>query len=246
MKDLFSTQAETYARYRPTYPPELYDFVLGQVSGREAAWDCATGNGQVALELAKQFDRVEATDLSEKQLEQAVRRENIHYQVAKAENTPFSEQSFDLITVGQALHWLNPESFHREVARVLKPGGVLAVWGYELMSLTPQIDERVLHFYRNIIGSYWNPERRLLEERYASVPFPYREIACPDFQMVKRWTLDELAGYLNSWSSVNKFQRQHGYSPVGDFIEGLRPYWPGEQALTVTFPVFMRLGFKEV
>ena len=245
MKDLFSTQAQTYARFRPTYPPELYDFVLGQVRGRAVAWDCATGNGQVAVELAKQFRRVEATDLSKNQLAQAVRTENVHYQVANAANSPFNEESFDLVTVGQALHWFNSDGFHREVARVLKPGGVFAAWGYELMSLTPEIDERVLHFYQNVIGSYWDPERRLLEERYASVLFPYREIACPDFQMVKHWSLDELAGYLNSWSSVTKFQRQHGYSPVGDFIAEIRPFWPEAETMRVTFPVFMRLGFKD-
>ena len=90
--DRFSAQAADYARYRIAYPPELYDWLLPQVESRERAWDCATGNGQVAAVLADSFVRVDATDLSENQLAQAPARPNIHYQRATAEHTPFPNQ----------------------------------------------------------------------------------------------------------------------------------------------------------
>ncbi len=242
MKDLFSRQSDRYARYRPTYPTALYEFVLSHVTGREAAWDCATGNGQVAVELARHFQWVEATDLSERQLAQAVSRQNIHYQVAKSEESFLLEHSFDLVTVGQALHWFDFERFYAEVRRVTKPGGVLAVWGYELLNITPEIDRLIFDFYENVVGPYWAPERRYVMERYQTVPFPFREIPAPDFPMVKHWTMDELAGYFATWSSVDKFRQQHSYSPVGTLVEKLRPLWPESRVNEVVFPVFLRMG----
>lgn len=243
MKDLFSRQADRYATYRPTYPAELYEFVLAHVSGREAAWDCATGNGQVARELARYFRKVMATDLSENQLSKAIPVENVDYQVSSAENSLQADYSFDLVTVGQALHWFDFEAFYAEVRRVTKSGGVLAVWGYELLNISPEIDALILDFYENTVGPYWAPERRYVQERYTTVPFPFREIPAPEFPMVKYWTLDELAGYFETWSSVDKFRQQHGFSPVGKLTERLRPYWPDGETKGVLFPVFLRLGF---
>ena len=56
MKDNFSTQAALYARFRPTYPPELIDLLASLAPARMAAWDCGTGNGQVAVLLAGHFE----------------------------------------------------------------------------------------------------------------------------------------------------------------------------------------------
>lgn len=123
MLDRFSGHADRYARYRIDYPDALYNYVLSFVNGRQSAWDCATGNGQVASTLARYFDQVEATDISQTQLEQALVLPNVRYQISRAEKTPFADNQFDLVTVGQALHWFDAEAFHREVRRVLKPGG---------------------------------------------------------------------------------------------------------------------------
>ncbi|MBC7891740.1 MAG: class I SAM-dependent methyltransferase [Sphingobacteriaceae bacterium] len=245
MKDLFSRQSDQYAKYRPTYPAELYEFILSHVPGREAAWDCATGNGQVAGELARHFQKVAATDISEKQLAEALPNENIDYQVASAETSLQADYSFDLITVGQALHWFDFEAFYAEVRRVTKPGGVLAVWGYELLNIDPEVDALILNFYQNVVGIYWAYERRYVQERYATVPFPFREIPAPEFPMVKYWTLGDLAGYFDTWSSVDKFRQQHGYSPVGELAESLRPFWPAGERKAVTFPIFMRIGIVD-
>lgn len=243
MKNLFSTQARYYARYRPTYPAELYDFVLSHVRVQDLAWDCATGNGQVAGELAKHFRRVVATDISEQQLSEAIRSDKIDYQLVSSEESQQVDYSFDLIAVGQALHWFDVEAFYREVKRVAKPEGVLTVWGYGLMQISPEIDALVLHFYRNVVGPYWEYNRSYVDSAYATLPFPFREVPCPEFGMKKQWTLDELEGYLNSWSSVVTFARERGYNPVPDFIAEIRPVWPNGEALPITFPIFMRLGY---
>lgn len=103
-KDIFSKQANSYAKYRPLYPEELFDHILQFVTERNCVWDCATGNGQAAIALAPHFKQVIATDISEKQLSLAKRYENIQYQFAAAEHTNFPDNSFDLITVAQAYH----------------------------------------------------------------------------------------------------------------------------------------------
>ena len=242
-KNLFSTQASYYARYRPTYPAELYDFVLGHVHSCDLAWDCATGNGQVAGELAKHFNRVVATDISERQLAQAVQSEKIDYQLGNAESSRQADYSFDLITVGQALHWFDVKAFYQEVKRVAKPEGVLAVWGYGLMRISPEIDTQILHFYRNVVGPYWEYNRSYVDSAYATLPFPFREVLCPEFRMKKTWTLDALEGYLNSWSSVVTFMQARGHNPVPGFVADIRPHWPEGEALPIEFPIFMRLGY---
>ena len=68
MKDRFSNHAPQYAAFRPTYPKELYNIVLEQTRSRGRAWDCGTGNGQVAIDLSRHFKEVFATDISVNQI----------------------------------------------------------------------------------------------------------------------------------------------------------------------------------
>src|SRR4030095_11116914 len=140
MKDNFATQSDQYVKFRPTYPDELYQFLLPLVKTKDAAWDCGTGNGQVAQELSKHFKKVYATDISEKQIKNAIQRENIFYKVESAERTSFPDKSFDLITVAQAIHWFDFGAFYKEVERTIKPNGVLAVIGYGLLSIDEDTD----------------------------------------------------------------------------------------------------------
>lgn len=239
-KDYFSGHSKLYATFRPTYPDGLYAFIFKHVKNFDLAWDCATGNGQVAQVLAKHFKQVEATDISQQQLDNAVQIENIHYSVQGAEKTGFPDHRFDLITVGQAMHWFDLDKFYTEVNRVAKKDALLAVWGYALCSVNPNVDEHFNHFYNHVVGPYWDSARRMVEEEYQNIPFPFDLIPTPKFSIIVEWTLEEFAGYLTTWSATQKFIKDKNYNPVPEVVKLIHPYWREKEK--VMFPVFLKLG----
>ena len=242
-KDHFSHHAIDYARYRPDYPAELFEFLASVVKQHDLAWDCGTGNGQAALQLAGNFDRVIATDPSEKQIQNALPHEKISYVVATAEATSIPAGSVDLITVAQALHWFDFESFYREVLRVLKPQGILAVWCYGLTRINPTVDGIVQHYYKDVIGPFWPPERRYIDEEYRTVPFPFAEIPAPAFQMQAEWNLNDFTGYLRTWSATQRFQKQLAQDPLDVIYSLLAKAWgPVDARLAIRWPIYLRLG----
>ncbi|MDT0644077.1 class I SAM-dependent methyltransferase [Zunongwangia sp. F363] len=240
MKDNFSTKSEQYAKFRPTYPAELYKFLKKNLDATYRAWDCGTGNGQVAGELAKFFEEVYATDISEQQLENAVRKQNIIYSKQPAEKTDFPDNYFDLVTVAQAIHWFDFDKFYAEVKRVLKPGGLIAVMGYGLFSCDAETNKIINHFYRNITDPYWDPERKYLDEDYKTIPFPFTEIATPEFKLELEWSLEQLLGYLKTWSAVKHYENTNRKNPVDLVAEDFRKSF-GEKG-KVVYPILFRLG----
>lgn len=240
-KDYFSKQAATYAKFRPNYPEGLYQIVFDKVKGNEKAWDCGTGNGQVAIRLANDFQQVEATDISQKQLDQATPHPRIRYQVMKAETTSFAAHSLDLITVAQALHWFDFVPFFKEVHRVLKPDGIFAAWAYSLLTINAEIDPLIQLFYREIIGKYWPPERKHIDQEYAAIPFPFQRMTTHRLHHTFSWQVEHLLGYLNSWSSTQQYIQVHQKNPIDVIETELRALW-GEELLEVSFPILLKLG----
>ncbi|HEX4631806.1 MAG TPA: class I SAM-dependent methyltransferase [Chthoniobacterales bacterium] len=239
-KDHFSKQAADYAKFRPRYPRELFVW-LGTIAPKtELAWDCATGSGQAAVELAKLFQRVIATDASEKQVANAERHPRIEYRVATAEENGLETGSVDLVTVAQALHWFDLEKFYREVRRVLKPSGVIASTAYKLATVSPAIDTVVNRYYSEIVGRYW-PAERVLVEKFEGLPFPFAAIETPPFEMVADWSVEQLLGYLRTWSATQRFMVAEKRDPLGEVEAKLRQSW-GEQSRKVVWPLTVRVG----
>lgn len=238
-KDNFSTQTAVYAAYRPGYPQELFDWLFGHCPGFEKAWDCATGNGQAAAKLVEKFETVYATDLSIKQLENSTNLPNIKYREGLAEGPGFPDNSFDLITVAQALHWFDHKKFFDEVRRMAKPGALFAAWGYNLLNVSPEVDTIIRRFYFEITGPYWDKERKHVDQEYKGIEMPFEELPCPVFNMSYNWTVEHMIGYLNSWSAVQHYIKSEGANPVDIVKDELLAAWGGE-GREVSFPIFMR------
>ncbi|WP_269532082.1 class I SAM-dependent methyltransferase [Chitinimonas sp. BJYL2] len=246
-KDHFSRQANDYARYRPNYPEALFDWLAQVAPSRVLALDVATGNGQAAVALAQRFERVIATEPSATQIANAEQRANIDYRQEPAEAMSALDASVDVLTVAQALHWFDLPDFMLESTRVLKPGGVLAVWCYEVFSCEPEVDALVSHFYHQVIGPYWPPERRWIEQGYAGLELPYADIATPSLDMSLQWDLDALVGYLGTWSATQRYRQSKGVDPLPALAQQLAAVW-GDPAVakTVSWPLKLRACRKPV
>ena len=241
-KDHFSKQATDYAKFRPRYPHELFEYLGNIAPSRQLAWDCGTGSGQAAVGLASVFDRVIATDASEKQITNAQLHQRVEYRVATAEDNGLESATVDLVTVTQALHWFDLYAFYTETRRVLKPNGALAASAYLFAQIEPAIDVVLSRYYHDVVGPFWAPERKLVEH-FAEIPFPFREIDPPRFEMTAQWDLNALIGYLRTWSSSQKFLDTTGNDPVEHVINELRAAWgdPNEARRT-TWPLTLRVG----
>jgi len=241
--DNFSTGASDYALYRPGSPKEIFDFIYAHVKNFNTAWDCGTGNGQVATILAERFKTVYGTDISEKQLTLAQQKDNIIYRKERAEQTSFPDHSIDLITVAQAIHWFDFEPFYKEVSRVAAPGAFFAAWTYSLLRLTPELNKVIDHFYWDITHPYWDKERTYVDQEYKTIPFPFKEIQQPEIYIVKLYNLNQLIGYLRTWSGVQHYIKQEKKDPMEIITKDLQNAWGSAQSHEVRWPVHVRAGY---
>jgi SAM-dependent methyltransferase len=245
-KDHFSSSSSDYAAHRPTYPMELVDTLAELSPAQERALDCGCGTGQLSVLLARRFREVIATDASAAQIEQAEPWDGVHYRVALAEDSGLPDDSVDLITVAQAAHWLDLDKFYAEACRVARARAVIALVTYGVLQMEGDVDLHIQRFYYETIAPYWPPERRHVEDGYRSLPFPFEEIAIPQFAIVLSWRLEDLVGYLRTWSAVKAAERALGSNPVDALEEALRKDWGGAAVeRRVSWPLSVRAGYIE-
>jgi SAM-dependent methyltransferase len=239
-RDHFSHGAAAYAEFRPRYPDALFAELAARLPGRSLGWDVGTGTGQAAVALARHVDRIVATDASAAQIAAAEPHPRVEYRVAPAEASGLPDASADVVTVAQALHWFDREPFFAEAARVLRPGGVLAAWTYGLLETgDPALDDAIGTFARDTVGRYWPPERALVDTGYATIALPFPEITLPPQAIHAALALDQLAGYLRTWSATHRWIEAHdGADPVTPFADALRERWGPPRA--VRWPIAIR------
>jgi hypothetical protein len=143
--------------------------------------------------------------------------------------------------VGQAIHWFKLPEFFAEAKRVAKDGGIIAYWGYALFRINPEVDRIVDDFYVNVVGPYWDPERKLIDQHYSRIEFPFEKIPAPEFDFAFEWTAEELQGYIATWSAVQKFIGEKGVDPVEQLMKRLRSVLP-KKKFRVSFPLFVTMG----
>jgi len=238
--DNFSKQAQYYAKYRPSYPKEMYLQIMAYVKERACAWDCGTGNGQVAVALSEFFKTIYATDISFGQLQNSYKKNNIHYSQSSAESVVFKENTFDLVTIAQAIHWFDFSRFYQEVNRVLKNNSIIAVIGYGKLQTDESVNQKLSDFFEEMFGLYFTKNRKYVDEQYKTIPFPFDVIGEYEYMSTYNWELQDLQGYLYSWSSVQRFIDDKGKDPTVKLINSISINW--ENSKEVRFPVFLKLG----
>lgn len=239
-KDHFSGHAAEYAAARPLYPDSLFDFLAASCAATGLVWDAGCGNGQASRALARRFARVYATDASAPQIAEAVDEGGLEFRCEPAERCGLADRVADLVTVAQAAHWFDLPAFYHEVRRVLKPGGLLALWSYGVSHVGATVDPIVAGLYQGVLRDYWPPERALVESGYAALEFPFARLPAPDFEMRTDWTADHYLAYLRSWSATRRCQRATGADPVASIEPELRAAW-GSAPRAVRWPLALLL-----
>nr|XP_033800098.1 putative methyltransferase DDB_G0268948 [Geotrypetes seraphini]XP_033800099.1 putative methyltransferase DDB_G0268948 [Geotrypetes seraphini]XP_033800100.1 putative methyltransferase DDB_G0268948 [Geotrypetes seraphini]XP_033800101.1 putative methyltransferase DDB_G0268948 [Geotrypetes seraphini]XP_033800102.1 putative methyltransferase DDB_G0268948 [Geotrypetes seraphini]XP_033800103.1 putative methyltransferase DDB_G0268948 [Geotrypetes seraphini] len=131
--------ASLYQKYRLPPPDEVQKLILSYLEAKKQrpfslAVDVGCGTGQSTRALAPHFEKMVGTDISKAQIEEAKQSSsasNISYCVSPAEELPFEDSSVDLVTAAAAAHWFNIEKFLKEVDRILKPSGCMALYCYQ-------------------------------------------------------------------------------------------------------------------
>lgn len=262
MANLFLKQAKQYAATRPAYPPELFDFIASKTARHDLAWDVGTGSGQAIPPLAKLYKDVVGTDTSAQQLSYAPRLPNVRY-VHTPPDLPLDgihaavapPGSVDLVTVAQAFHWLDLPRFYAQVRSVLRApqpqqaAGVLAAWCYTEPCVDAAVDDA---FWRLYNGSqpYWAPNRRLVDDRYSGVDFPFDPVDGEahtgpfEFSTERRMDLDGYLAYITSWSAYQT-AKEKGVELLDEAtVCGFADAWGGDrvEVKTVRYPIFLRIG----
>lgn len=242
-KDYFSSQAKEYSKYRPKYPKELFDYISSLTNEHKRAWDCATGNGQAATALAEYFDEVIATDASSSQIEHAEAHPKVTYRVAPGENSGIESASCDLITVATAIHWIDTDKFYPEVRRILKPGGVIAVWTYGEDTIVSEIDKVIAKYSFELVGKYWPVENKKAWNFEELIDFPFERVPSPEFKLIVQWSLKDYINYLYTWSATQNYIKATGVNPIEQMYDEFRNVWGDEDTKReITKPLQMKSG----
>lgn len=244
--DHFSAVSDEYARYRPTYPDALFEFLARNAPGTDRAWDCATGTGQSAVGLASYFNQVIATDASQDQIDQAQQHDNVSYRVATAYSSGLDDHSVNLVTASQALHWFDFDLFFTEVKRILTPGGLLAAWCYDVPEIPDIPQDTMLDLYYGALEPYWPPERKYVDARYQTIEFPFPEVQNKQFTMQEFWNFHEFSGYVSTWSASKEYIAANDRDAWEKLLVPLQQEWgDAGNKKHIAWPVHMRTARTE-
>jgi SAM-dependent methyltransferase len=242
--DHFSVIARTYAAFRPHYPTTLADELAKRCSSTELAWDAGCGNGQLSVALAARFEQVIATEPAQAQLDAAERHPHVEYRCEPAEKSSLGDRSVDLAVAAQAAHWFAWPGYVAEVARVTRPGALVALVSYGIVEVEGDSAAKIIgHYYRDVAGPYWPPGREHVENGYQNLAWPqgWRRVEPPELAMTAKWTCEQLLGYVASWSATVRLVDAKGPAPYEQLRTELATAWP-DGTRTVRWPLTLRLA----
>lgn len=231
-----------YAAYRPSYPPDLAIELGRRVPSRALAIDVGCGTGQLTVLLADAFDAVLGVDQSASQIGAATPLPKISYVVGSCDALPAPDASAGLVSVGQAAHWFDLDAFYAECRRVLVPHGLVALITYGVTIAPEPIRARFEQFYWEELRGWWPAERVHVETGYADIPFPFTPVEPPQCQITRAWSVQELLGFVGTWSAIKRLNASGGVEQVNLFAQDLRALWPAEERLDFVWPISIRLG----
>lgn len=242
-RNWFDHGGQAYAAFRPQYPSEIASYLTSLVPETRLAVDVGCGTGQLTQLLAPYFDTVIGLDPSSDQIANTMQSKSISYQCSSAEHLPLNNGSVNLITAAQSAHWFDLPRFYNEVRRVASTDSILALISYGVLKLEPGINDRVQHFYWNEIGTFWPPERKLVDSGYATIDFPFTELAPPSMEIRLDWDLNEFMGYISTWSAIRNAIEIGREDLLQSFSNDITKVWGDANTKhPITWSINMRIG----
>jgi SAM-dependent methyltransferase len=242
-KNWFERGGRAYARFRPEYPSGLARFLAKTAPSRDCAVDVGCGNGQLTVQLAAHFDEVVGLDPSADQIANARAHDGVRYICAPAESLPLPDRCASLITAAQAAHWFDLQAFYAEARRIAADGAAIALISYGVLQLDGGIQDRFSRFYHDEIGPYWPAERRLVDNGYRDVSFPFEEREAPKMDIHREWELDDFLGYISTWSAIQRVNDAGRQDILTSFVRDTSLLWGDPtKKQPVSWPINMRVG----
>ena len=247
VQDHFSGVAQAYAAARPGYPPALFDAIAAHVPATAHVWEPGCGSGQATRDLAERFAHVHATDPSATQIARHWANggaSNVTLTVEPGERTWLFDRSVDLVAVAHALHWFDVPAFFAECDRVLRPGGVLAAWGYDDFDVPTDMAAAIGPFRERIEGD-WPAQRAFIKRHYADFDWPFERLDAPSLTLSVDWPFERFVGYLSSFSAIVQRRARTGEDALALHHDALREAWGDPARMrTITWPLFLHLRRK--
>ncbi|XP_067844092.1 putative methyltransferase DDB_G0268948 isoform X2 [Heptranchias perlo] len=223
---LFEEQehAALYQKYRPTPPAEIRNLVLNYLQRKKGkpfglAVDVGCGSGLSTRNLAPFFEKVVGIDVSGAQIEEAKKMgglNNVSYRLGLAEELEFEDGSVDLVTAGTAAHWFDMEKFMKEVHRILKPKGCLALYCYRCpfelrYSACPEPLTQIVQEMFKALAPYESEKRQIVQNEYKEVfdaiTFPDKE-RFDNIPFKRQVSISWVIGFIKSLSYYQTFQKK--------------------------------------
>ncbi len=242
----FSYQAGVDASNHPRYPEELFSYLAGLSTTTHRAYVYEIGNNQAATYLASRFDEVISADMNQVKKPNAPSKNNLSYICSTAAKIPLVEKTVDLLTVSQAWHWIEAKQLEQEAYRVLRPGGLLAVWGFNLPRIDEPISKLIHHYYNHELKDHWPDERKNHEQAYADFPTRLALLPTPAFAMHQPLTTSQLLNYILRWSATQELIAA-GKKAVYDklYQEVFKLLGSADKLLNISWPLTLKVARKK-
>lgn len=160
-----------------------------------------------------------------------------------------SDNSVDLVTVAQAVHWFDLPKFYSIVTRLVrKPGGLFAVWGYNDIVVSPTFDPVMKRFHDTTLP-YWNQNIKYIFDGYQTLPFPFQDVGlgCEgkplQLDIPKQLSFEGFIRMLKSWSAVIT-AKENGVDLLSEsMVKDFETAWGGPKLVrSVAYKAFMLAG----